>query len=438
MKLILATLIGLWSGHVTASELNDGEYNFSRISDKTYLEAKQSTYYVPLNTKQTNKIEKNIVTIDNMPAIRNLDGKGLCSSCGPAAVIQKMECDIKNIKDCNKIPEKDRINLLGLYAFNDYASSDVLAAKGGQYNAKDGPKKRKYSPRSALDFIGGDPYNILENVSHASFKLITDNCYPFDQFSNSIDFKHPSIKGLFNVTKSDAIFDTLEKQYNIAHKKLITDIPANSRTIDPSIANEMCDNCVAELQSQIYEIGKVQEEAKILRAIREESFPTFLYSALFSNCYSQLKQFPEPKKIISFPEKPTELTYDQIINEITDSLKKQKPVIIRKICTDISIKDPNLCLGSHSTTIKGIKEVCEKSNPTKCRKYFQIHECYGQDWHEEYGEWFDAEELISNLVPKNAERVSITGSAIYPKFPKRTSKDQKILYDSNLLIRLDY
>jgi len=438
MKLILVTLIGLWSGFVIASEIDDGEYNFSRISDKSYLESKQTTYFVSINPKQTNVFEKNMITVDNMPAIRNLDGKGLCSSCGPAAVIQKMECDIKNIKDCSKIPDKDRINLLGLYAFNDYARSGVQAAKGGQYNAKDGPKQRKYSPRSALDFIGGDPYNILENVNNASFKLITDSCYPFDQFSNSVDFKHPSIKGLFNVTKSDAIFDTLEKQYNIARKKLIAETPTKLKTKDPNIANEMCDNCVAELQSQIYEIGKVQEEAKILRAIREESFPTFLYSALFGNCYDQLKQFPEPKKIVSFPEKPTELTYDQIINEITNSLKQQKPIIIDNLCTNVSKKDPDLCLGLHTTTIKGIKEVCEKNNPTKCRKYFQIHECYGQDWHDEYGEWFDAEELISNLVPKNADRVAINDGPAHPKFPKRTSKDQKILYDSNLLIRLDY
>jgi hypothetical protein len=72
----------------------------------------------------------------------------------------------------------------------------------------------------------------------------------------------------------------------------------------------------------------------------------------------------------------------------------------------VSKKDFDLCLGTHATTIKGLKDVCETNDPSKCRKYFLIHECYGLDWQKEYGEWFDAEALIFNLAPKTSELVA--------------------------------
>lgn len=441
MKLTLVIAISLWSS--LASTADDGEFNFSKISDESYLKISHWAFYKQIDNSKdysTNYTEKNVITVNNMPAVRNMDGQGLCSACGPATVIQKMECDIKKIKNCSDnevVNNKERVNLLGLYAQNDYGRPDILRASG-QFNAKNSMISPKYLPDTAIDFIGGDPYNILKNVKNANFELYTDACYPFDQFANSINFKDPNRKGIFDTKKSDPIFTALEEQYKNARIKLKLDQTKSPDLKDPNTANELCEDCITQLQSQIYDLGKVQLETKILGALKQETFATFLYVALFGNCYDQLKKFPKPKEIMSYPKYSEELTAHDLFNKITDTLKQQKPIIIQDACVLKSKQDSDLCIGLHSTTISGIKDVCEKNNPNNCKKYFRIHECKGQDWKEEYGEWFEADRIINNISPANADRVQLANGVAYPKYKSRSSPDEKIKYSANTLVWLDY
>ena len=436
MKLTLVILISLWSS--LALTANDGEFNFTKISDKSYLEETSSGFYIQTDASVNSKIDKNVITVKNLPSIRNMDGKGLCSACGPATLIQKMDCDIKKINNCSDsktVSNNERVNLLGLFAQNDTGSYKILKV-GGKF--KNSSISTKYLPDTAIEFVGGDSYNILKNVKNANFELYTDACYPFDQFANSLDFKDPNHKGVFDSTKTDPIFKALEQQYNEARKKLKLDQKQTPDLKDPNTANELCEDCITQLQSQIYDLGKVQLETKILSALKQETFATFLYVAFFGNCYDQLKKFPKPKKIVTYPENPSELTAHDLVNKITDALNQQKPIILGNACVLKSKKDNDICLGLHATTITGIKDVCEKNNPNNCKKYFRLQECYGQDWKDEYGEWFEADQIINNIIPENNDVVEIANDRIFPKYKSRSSPDEKIKYSANTLIWLDY
>lgn len=441
MKLILVFIASLWSS-VTLSA-SDGEFNLIKLPDTNYLQASPPNLYTQIDrSKNYSKFnfEKNVLTIENLPRIRNLDGKGLCSACGPATLIQKMDCDVKKIQKCSDkklVPDKELVNLMGIYAYNDHSSTSILSASGLN-NAKNGLTKQKYLPDSALDFSGGDSYNILKNIQYSGFELYTESCYPFDQFSNSVNFKDPNRKGIFDTEKTDPIFKALEQQYNDARNNLMLNQKQRPDLKDPNQANLECNDCITQLQSQIYDLGKIQEETKILRALKKETFAAFLYTALFSNCNDQLKKFPQPKNIKTFPETSSELTYHDITDKITEVIKQQKPLILRNICAIESQLNTEICLTTHEVTVTGIKDVCEKNNPINCKKYFRIQECNGEDWKDVNGEWFEAEQIIKQMLPENSDIVQISDDKNFPKFKRRTSPNQKIKYESGSLIWLDY
>lgn len=444
MKLTLFFSAIIWTSLALSANEGDGEFNLIRISDREYLNANKPNLYIQIDRSanySNEKIEKNVFVVDNLPRIRNLDGKGLCSACGPATLIQKMDCDIKKIKNCsdkNQVPNKELVNLMGIYAYNDHSTTAILEAKGGKYNAKNGLIKQKYLPDVALDFRGGDSYNILKNIEYSGFELTTESCYPFDQFANSTEFQDQNRKGTFDAKKTDPLFNALEKQYNEARAKLKMDKSPMPDIKEPMQANLICNDCLTELQTKLYDLGKIQEEAKILESLKDDKFETFLYSALFSNCYDQLKKFPRPKQILKFPEQPSELTYNDFTSKITEIIRQKKPIILRNACGVESKMDNEICLDSHATTITGIKDVCERNNPGNCKQYFRIQECYGEDWREVNGEWFEAEQIIKQIIPENPDVVEIGGGKLFSKFKRRSSPNQKIRYDQAMLIWLDY
>lgn len=438
MKTIIALLIGFWTS-MARSDASDF-FNFSRISDSSYLQEATAGFYTRISKAEHDKLkfDKNVIVINNLPPIRQMGGKGLCSACGPANLIQKMECDIKQNHNCSNIKttsNSELVSLVGVFAQNDYRGYDIIKIDD---KFRYGNGYIKYSSDTAIDFIGGDPYVVLKNIQLSNFELYTEACYPYDDFSNNVNFKDPTHKGIFDSSKTDYIFETLEIKYNEARKKLKIDQKNHHDIRDADVANQRCEDCITQLQSQIYDIGKIQEESKILRALNEDTFATFLYVVLFSNCYDKLKKFPKPKNIVSYPEKSTELSADDLINKISEVLARQKPIILNHVCPLVSKKDSEICLGVHTTTITGIKDVCDNNNPNNCIKYFRLQECYGEDWKEEYGEWFEAEPILKNIIPKNTDKVELSDKKVHDKFKRISSLDKKNKYQENTLIWLDY
>lgn len=135
------------------------------------------------------------------------------------------------------------------------------------------------------------------------------------------------------------------------------------------------------------------DETTARKALKKESFETFLYDIFLGQCKSKVS-IPEFSGR-SWPNVAEQKSFEAFVNRLVELLINDIPVAA-EICLNQKASEKR-CESGHSLVITGYRKICAPRSK-ECRSYIKVQSTWGREWQRLHSDgWIDARTLYAHL-----------------------------------------
>jgi hypothetical protein len=304
------------------------------------------------------------IEVNNMPAVRDQDGIGICYAFSSTILLEQLNCKIKGIRKCTGSNRK--ISVLDV-AQNEHHERGLHES--------------------------GHAHRLLSNIETSDRRLILEHCAPFHSLLTNVRGRRREKNGwklLDDIYQKKGSINAQQCLNDI--KQLLPYIPTSIEQIQLAITNPE----LSFFRSEMLIPYECRDSASIM-------LPEF-----------KVKKLNHHKST----------TTKTVLSKIISVLKSQTPIIIN---FHSSQDKKTGKMRSHSAVISGIRKVCHRlsslTNPKNCRYQVKLQNSYGTRWQQRRGGgWIDAKTIINKAISKKWNMltwIEPTKQALQQKKPKR-------------------
>jgi hypothetical protein len=326
---------------------------------------------------------------NELPRIRSQDSTPLCQSFCPTVIAEFFNCKQLNVKNCNTLPDSDRISPISTMRYRDNVEENDKSSIA-QVTTANG--RKTYEVMNSISSTGGKPF------------FFSEACAPFDKFVEGFEFDPIQINNFWS--ELEAAFVAVKKNIILTEADILK-----------------CPECMDLLNKINGGFKSLNTPKGLANALKAKTFNAFIYNAIFEK---QVGQNPDCKGIFlkkkirasHFPGiSDKETTLNGVFERATQILNEKLPVVISSVCsakTEISKKCDNHCFVlTGRKTVRKVENGKQVGPPIELVK---IHGSWGKEWQTDNNDgWVRMDKL------KQAVRTSDDKTASKPGHEKTSA-----------------